>query len=47
VLEDVDEYIYRIDRMLSTLNLAGMLDRLPGVVLGGFANREPGGGTAP
>jgi len=35
-LEDVNEYIYRIDRMLSTLKLAGALDRVAGVVLGGM-----------
>jgi muramoyltetrapeptide carboxypeptidase len=44
VLEDVNEYIYRVDRMLSTLKLAGVLDRLAGVVLGGFTNCEPGEG---
>lgn len=37
-LEDVNEYIYRIDRMLSTLLLSGALDRLAGVVLGGFTD---------
>lgn len=37
-LEDVNEYIYRIDRMLSTLMLAGVLARVAGVVLGGFTN---------
>jgi muramoyltetrapeptide carboxypeptidase len=43
-LEDVNEYIYRVDRMLSTLKLAGVLDRLAGVLLGGFTNCEPGEG---
>jgi muramoyltetrapeptide carboxypeptidase len=43
-LEDVNEYIYRIDRMLSTLKLAGALDRVAGVVLGGFTNCTPGEG---
>ncbi|MBC7938285.1 MAG: LD-carboxypeptidase, partial [Chitinophagaceae bacterium] len=43
-LEEVNEYIYRVDRMLSTLKLAGALDRLAGVVLGGFTNCNPGEG---
>lgn len=37
-LEDVNEYIYRIDRMLSTLMLSGALGRLAGVALGGFTD---------
>ncbi|MBL8327855.1 MAG: LD-carboxypeptidase [Rubrivivax sp.] len=37
-LEDVNEYIYRIDRMLSTLMLSGDLARVAGVVLGGFTD---------
>jgi muramoyltetrapeptide carboxypeptidase len=44
-LEDVNEYIYRVDRMLSTLKLAGVLNRLAGVVLGGFTNCGPGDGS--
>ncbi len=43
-LEETNEYIYRVDRMLSTLKLAGALDRLAGVVLGAFTNCEPGSG---
>ena len=43
-LEDINEYIYRVDRMLSTLKLAGVLDRLAGVVLGAFTKCEPGEG---
>jgi muramoyltetrapeptide carboxypeptidase len=43
-LEEVNEYIYRVDRMISTLKLAGVLDRLAGVVLGGFTRCEPGEG---
>ncbi len=39
-LEDVGEEPYRIDRMLSTLELAGVLDRVAGVVLGRFARSE-------
>ena len=45
VLEEVNEYIYRVDRMLSTLKLAGALDRLAGVVLGAFTNCGPGNGN--
>jgi muramoyltetrapeptide carboxypeptidase len=42
LLEDTNEYIYRVDRMLSTLQLAGAFDGLAGVVLGGFTNCGPG-----
>ncbi|MBU6260205.1 MAG: LD-carboxypeptidase [Burkholderiales bacterium] len=41
-LEEVNEYLYRVDRMLSTLKLAGALDRLAGVALGAFTNCGPG-----
>jgi muramoyltetrapeptide carboxypeptidase len=44
-LEEINEFIYRVDRMLSTLKLAGALDRLAGVVLGGFTKCEPGDGN--
>ena len=43
-LEEINEYIYRVDRMLSTLKLTGVLDRLSGVVLGAFTKCEPGDG---
>jgi muramoyltetrapeptide carboxypeptidase len=43
-LEDVNEYLYRVDRMLSTLRLIGALDRVAGVVLGSFSKCEPGDG---
>ena len=36
LLEDVDEYPYRLDRMLNHLRLAGVLERLSGLVLGQF-----------
>jgi muramoyltetrapeptide carboxypeptidase len=39
-LEDVGEAPYRVDRMLQSLQLAGKLDRLAGVVLGTFTRRE-------
>jgi len=44
-LEEINEYIYRVDRMLSTLRLAGALDGLAGVVLGKFTKCEPGDGN--
>lgn len=34
VIEEVDEYIYKIDRMLTQLNRAGKLDKLAGLVVG-------------
>lgn len=36
LLEDVGENVYKIDRMFAQLRLAGVLDRINGVVLGGF-----------
>ena len=44
-LEDVNEYIYRVDRMLSTLMLSGALQRVAGVVLGSFTNCKPSEGS--
>lgn len=43
-LEEVNEYIYRVDRMLSTLRLCGALDALAGVVLGKFTQCGPSDG---
>lgn len=43
-LEDVGEYIYRIDRMLAHFKQAGALARLKGVVLGQFTDCQPGDG---
>lgn len=39
-LEDVGEAPYRIDRMLSTLKLAGKFDKVRGVILGAFTRRK-------
>lgn len=36
LLEDVDEYPYRLDRMLNQLRLAGILPRLSGLIFGDF-----------
>lgn len=44
-LEDVNEYVYRVDRMLSTLMLGGALARVAGVVLGGFTDCAPSEGS--
>jgi len=41
VLEDVGEYIDRLDRMLTTLRLSGKFDDCAGVVLGGFTDCRP------
>ncbi|WP_102797433.1 S66 peptidase family protein [Bowmanella denitrificans] len=41
MLEDVGEAIYRIDRYFSTLQLAGILDQLAGVVFGHCTECEP------
>ncbi|MGH7617563.1 MAG: S66 peptidase family protein [Gemmatimonadaceae bacterium] len=38
VLEDVNESVYRIDRMLTSLRLAGALDRLAGLAFGHFTD---------
>jgi len=43
-LEDVNEAVYRVDRMLTQLKLAGMLDRLAGFVFGRCTECDPGTG---
>jgi muramoyltetrapeptide carboxypeptidase len=43
-VEEVEENIYRVDRMLTQLKLAGILDRLRGVVFGNCTNCGPGEG---
>ncbi len=43
-LEDVDEAVYRVDRMLTTLRLAGILDRLAGFVFGRCTDCDPSSG---
>lgn len=46
VIEDVNEYPYRVARMLDTLKLAGVLDRIGGLVIGSFTDCFEGSGTA-
>lgn len=43
-LEDVAEAPYRVDRMLSTLKLAGVLDRIAGFIFGECTDCDPGDG---
>lgn len=43
-LEDVHEPVYRIDRALTQLRLAGLLDRVNGIVFGAFSKIPPESG---
>ena len=43
-LEDVGEEIYRVDRMLTQLKLAGVLDQIAGLVFGQCTDCTPGEG---
>ncbi|MBC3539678.1 LD-carboxypeptidase [Rufibacter sediminis] len=43
-LEDTNEAVYRVDRMLTQLKLAGVLDQVKGVVFGKCSDCEPGKG---
>ena len=49
-LEDLDEYLYHIDRMMQALKRAGMLENLSGLIIGGMSgmndNTIPFGKTA-
>lgn len=46
-VEDIGESVYRVERMLHTLRLAGILPRLAGLVVGQFTNyRDNAKGTA-
>ena len=49
-IEDLDEYLYHIDRMMMNLKRAGMLENLAGLVVGGMSdmndNTVPYGKTA-
>lgn len=48
-VEDIDEYLYQVDRMLVQLQRCGLLSRLAGVVVGAFSdikdNEDPFGYT--
>ena len=50
LIEDLDEYLYHIDRMMQALRRAGMLDGLTALVVGGLSdmhdNTVPWGQTA-
>jgi len=39
-LEDVGEYLYRLDRMMHTLKLGGKLDHLKGLIIGSLTEME-------
>jgi muramoyltetrapeptide carboxypeptidase len=41
LIEDVNEPPYRVDRYLSQLRLAGVLDAVSGVVIGSFGGKDP------
>ena len=49
-IEDLDEYLYHIDRMMLSLKRSGMLDNLAGLIVGGMTdmkdNAVPFGRTA-
>ena len=46
-LEDCNEPAYRLDRMLTHMKLAGVFDRIGGLALGQFTDRDRGGTALP
>ena len=49
-IEDLDEYLYHVDRMMLNLELGGVLDQISGLIVGGMTgmrdNEVPFGATA-
>lgn len=43
-IEDVDESVYRIDRMMTELSLSGVLGKISGFIFGRCTDCDPGGG---
>jgi muramoyltetrapeptide carboxypeptidase len=39
-IEDIGEYIYNVDRMLYQLKRSGKLDKLAGLIIGGFTDMK-------
>jgi muramoyltetrapeptide carboxypeptidase len=39
-IEDIGEHIYKVDRMLHALKLAGIFNQISGLILGGFTEME-------
>jgi len=37
-IEDLDEYLYHIDRMMMNLKLSGVLDQISGLIIGGMSD---------
>jgi muramoyltetrapeptide carboxypeptidase len=40
MLEDLDEYLYHIDRMMMNMKRSGKLERLSGLIVGGMSNMK-------
>jgi muramoyltetrapeptide carboxypeptidase len=39
-IEDLDEYLYHIDRMMLSLKMSGLLSRIKGLIVGGFTDMK-------
>ena len=39
-IEEIDEYLYAIDRMLSGMKISGRLDKLKGIIIGDFSSTK-------